>query len=182
MPFDIIHCSDLTGRNHFALSAKLTSTQRVFVGITLKKINKGRKQRQNARKAEKKKAVRRGTSAKRILASLCTEFTFKDLCFPTGYSATPQCNHHLTAGLVRLAGLRSHILSIRALELLVKQQCFAIDALSLIGQTNNRMEGRIYKFELFVVDLLNLYSIYNCVIKDMYGISTCWKILKNIVS
>ena len=42
-----------------------------------------------------------------------------------------------------LAGLRSHILSIGALEFLVKQQCFALDALSLIGQTIDRMEGRI---------------------------------------
>jgi hypothetical protein len=81
---------------------------------------------------------------KRLLEQLVDNYTFKNLCFPDGYCKETGSQHAITEDELNLEVLQNLKTksSIRALELLYSQSCFALDALPVIGQTMDRLEAQ----------------------------------------
>lgn len=105
---------------------------------------KGEERKTRERQGSVKGKEPEGSAGKRLLQQLFNDYTLNNLCFPDGYCKETRSQHAITEDELNidiLENLKTKS-SIKVLELLYSQGCFALDALPVIGQTMSRLEAQ----------------------------------------
>ncbi|CAB3995781.1 Hypothetical predicted protein [Paramuricea clavata] len=127
------------------LRLNLSTSKKAFAAIaSRKKSSLVKRRKENKRKTRKRKKESEESAVKRLLEQLVDNYTFKNLCFPDGNCKETGSQHAITEDELNLEVLQNLKTksSIRVLELLYSQSCFALDALPVIGQTMDRLEAQ----------------------------------------
>ncbi len=135
---------DTTEDGKSKLSLNLSRCKKAFstIACTKKSSQVKRRRKENKRKARKRKRQREESSAQNLMEQLVGDYTFRELCFPDGYCKDIGSQHAITEDELSLEVLQDLKTksSVKVLELLSNQGCFALDAFCVIGQTIDRLE------------------------------------------